>query len=112
MQKSVAELCKDAGFKKAVLTELQSVARSAKLGGFEVIRALHLEPDAWQPGGEVLTPTFKLQRNKAKEKYQAQINELYAELEARHTVPLTILFSRPRRLPNFKDSSLNKGHGI
>lgn len=81
-QKSLAELCKDAGFKKAVLNDLQQLARSAKLSGFEVIKAVFLEPTPWDPGGEVLTPTFKLQRNKAKDKYQARIDELYAELEA------------------------------
>lgn len=69
----------------------------AKLSGFEVIKAFFLEPTPWDPGGEafrilneftdasqrwgmifgpfllkVLTPTFKLQRNKAKDKYQAR----------------------------------------
>lgn len=81
-QKSIAELCKDSAFKKAVLSDLQQLARSAKLSGFEVIKAVYLEPTPWDPGGEVLTPTFKLQRNKAKEKYQAQLDQLYAELEA------------------------------
>mmetsp|Transcript_16392 Transcript_16392/g.30871 ORF Transcript_16392/g.30871 Transcript_16392/m.30871 type:complete len:680 (-) Transcript_16392:164-2203(-) len=81
-QKSVEELCKDPGFKKAVMDDIVELAKGAHLAGFEIVKAIYLDPALWEPGGEVLTPTFKLQRNKAKDKYQAQIEQLYTELEA------------------------------
>lgn len=82
VQKDLSELCKDPALKTAVVADLQAVATSNKLAGFEFIKAVHLEPNQWQPGGEVLTPTFKLQRKKAEEKYQPQIDAMYAALES------------------------------
>eukprot|EP00931_Biecheleriopsis_adriatica_P038483 TRINITY_DN22034_c0_g1_i1.p1 TRINITY_DN22034_c0_g1~~TRINITY_DN22034_c0_g1_i1.p1 ORF type:complete len:680 (+),score=143.70 TRINITY_DN22034_c0_g1_i1:55-2094(+) len=82
LQKSLPDLCRDESFQKAVLGALEQLARKAKLAGFEVVKAVWLEPVPWEPGGEVLTPTFKLQRNKAKEKYQAQIDDMYSHMEA------------------------------
>jgi len=82
VQKDLVELCKDQRFKQAVLADLRAVATKAKLAGFEVVQAVHLEPAQWEPGGPVLTPTFKLQRNKAQEKYQAVIDAMYAELDS------------------------------
>eukprot|EP00439_Symbiodinium_sp_Y106_P003615 s8650_g1.t1 len=76
------ELCKDPAFKKAILDDINELAHGAHLAGFEIVKAVYLEPALWEPGGEVLTPTFKLQRGKAKEKYQAQLDQLYVELEA------------------------------
>mmetsp|Transcript_1900 Transcript_1900/g.4273 ORF Transcript_1900/g.4273 Transcript_1900/m.4273 type:complete len:683 (+) Transcript_1900:70-2118(+) len=80
--KELPELCKDAAFKEAVLKDLQAVATRSKLSGFEVVKAVHLEPDQWMPGGEILTPSFKLQRNKAQVKYQEILDAMYVQLEA------------------------------
>jgi long-chain acyl-CoA synthetase len=82
VQKSHADVCKDEEFKKAVMADLQKLGTKAHLAGFEFVKAIHLEAEQWQPGGEVLTPTFKLQRNKAQQKYQAIIDALYQQLEA------------------------------
>jgi len=81
-EKPMEELCKDPAFKKAILDDINELAHGAHLAGFEIVKAVYLEPALWEPGGEVLTPTFKLQRGKAKEKYQAQLDQLYVELEA------------------------------
>lgn len=78
----VAQLCQDDGFKRAVMDDIQAIAAKAKLLGFEVVKALHLEPVAWEPGGGVLTPTFKLQRDKAQDKYQFQIEAMYKKLDS------------------------------
>lgn len=80
VQKDVKQLCEDPKFKKAVLDDLFAIGKQAKLHGYEIVKAIHLESDQWQPGGEVLTPTFKLQRQKAQQKYQATINQLYDEV--------------------------------
>lgn len=76
-------LCQDPDLKKAVLDEISAIAKNEKLQGFEVIKAVHLEPDQWAPGGEILTPTFKLQRNKAQKKYEDVIHKLYEELNSK-----------------------------
>ncbi|CAE8732463.1 unnamed protein product [Polarella glacialis] len=82
VSKTLPELCKDDAFKKAILADLEILAKTQKLAGFEVVKAVYLEPNQWEPGAEVLTPTFKLQRNKAQAKYQGVIDELYRQLEA------------------------------
>jgi len=80
ISKSPAELCQDDLFKKAVLQDIEQVAKRAKLAGFEIVKAVHLEPTQWEPGSDMLTPTFKLQRKKAQDKYQEQIDAMYAGL--------------------------------
>lgn len=82
VQKSLPDLCQDPAFKKAILSDLEDIGKKAKLAGFELIKAVHLLPEQWAPGSEILTPTFKLQRKKAEIKYEVEINKLYAELEA------------------------------
>jgi len=77
----VAKLCQDEAFKKAVIDDIRKIADREKLQGFEVVKAVHLEPALWEPGSEVLTPTFKLQRSKAQKKYEAVIAQLYKSLE-------------------------------
>mmetsp|Transcript_91175 Transcript_91175/g.263040 ORF Transcript_91175/g.263040 Transcript_91175/m.263040 type:complete len:682 (-) Transcript_91175:249-2294(-) len=79
----VGKLCKDEAFKKAVLDDLVRIGAQEKLQGFEIVKAIHLESALWEPGSEVLTPTFKLQRNKAQKKYESIIAELYRSLDAR-----------------------------
>jgi len=78
----VAKLCEDEAFKKAVMDDLARIGAKEKLQGFEIVKAVHLEPSLWEPGSEVLTPTFKLQRSKAAKKYEKVIEELYKSLES------------------------------
>jgi long-subunit acyl-CoA synthetase (AMP-forming) len=44
----------------------------------EQIKKFKLLPTDWQPGGDELTPTMKLKRKPIDEKYQAEIEGLYA----------------------------------
>ena len=39
----------------------------AKLAGYELVKAVHIEPQQWTPD-DVLTPTFKLKRKPCQEK--------------------------------------------
>ena len=39
----------------------------AKLAGYELVKAVHIEPQQWTPE-DVLTPTFKLKRKPCQEK--------------------------------------------
>lgn len=78
----LATLCKDEAFRQAIMADIKDIGAKAKLQGFEIVKAVHLDPEVWQPGGDVLTPTFKLQRNKAQAKYQTQIDEMYRRIES------------------------------
>ncbi len=54
-------------------------AANAKLSRVEQIKKFKLLPTDWQPGGDELTPTMKLKRRPIDDKYDAEIEELYAD---------------------------------
>lgn len=71
----MAALCGREDVKKLVLDDMAKVA-GKQLKGFEKPKAVHLDPNPWTPE-TLLTPTFKLKRNVAKEHYQSIIDALY-----------------------------------
>ena len=78
MKMDLAALCAKPELKRAILAELQARSKHAKLNGFEVVKNIHLEPEAWT-GDNLLTPTFKLKRKDAEIKYKAEIDRMYQE---------------------------------
>ena len=52
---------------------------NAKLSRVEQIKKFKLLPTDWQPGGDELTPTMKLKRRPIDDKYEAEIEALYAK---------------------------------
>merc|ERR1712046_523529 len=74
---SIAELSRDVRLNKAVLDSFHELSKKNKFAGFEFVKAVYLEPEQWIPGGAILTPTFKLQSNKAQEIYQKEIDRMY-----------------------------------
>jgi len=82
------KLCKDEELKKAILEDIKKIGAKEKLQGFELVKEVYLEPNLWEPGSEILTPTFKLQRSKAQKKYEREISELYKKLESQPTSKL------------------------
>ena len=64
---------------QAVLRQIEQAAREAKLAGFEVVRRLALDHEAWSVENGLLTPTFKVKREQMREHYQKRIEELYAQ---------------------------------
>lgn len=77
-----AALCASDAAKKHMLALLKETAKGAKLKGFERIAAVHLEPEPWTPddGRELLTPTFKKKRPQLLKMYQAQIDDMYKQI--------------------------------
>jgi len=63
----------------AISSQVKQASKDAKLAGFEMVKKLHLEGEAWSVENGMLTPTFKLKRNDLKKKYQAVITSLYGE---------------------------------
>ncbi|MFN8112473.1 MAG: long-chain fatty acid--CoA ligase [Solirubrobacterales bacterium] len=54
-------------------------AANAKMSRVEQIKKFKLLPEEWMPGGDELTPTMKLKRRPIADKYDAEIEKLYAK---------------------------------
>jgi len=65
---------------KAVLAEVERGVSAAneQLARVEQIKRYKVLDAEWQPGGEELTPTMKLKRKPIYQKYEREIDELYA----------------------------------
>jgi long-subunit acyl-CoA synthetase (AMP-forming) len=63
-----------------VAAEIEQAVESAngRLSRVEQIKRYHVLEEAWQPGGDELTPTMKLKRRPIADKYAAEIEALYA----------------------------------
>lgn len=75
---SLIDLCKSLALKQAILSAIESLSKEHGLHGFETIRAVHLEPSPFSVEQDLMTPTFKLKRNKIRDVYERQIQDLYA----------------------------------
>ncbi|KAG2312307.1 hypothetical protein Bca52824_023864 [Brassica carinata] len=70
-------ICQNAKAKAFILGELVKAGRERKLKGFEIIRAVHLEPVAFDIERDLLTPTYKKKRPQLLKYYQNVIDEMY-----------------------------------
>ncbi|KAJ2158614.1 medium-chain fatty acid-CoA ligase faa2 [Coemansia sp. RSA 552] len=78
---TLEDLCRDEEVVGAVLVELRKLGRDAKLQGFEIIRQLTLDPVPFDiEGNGLLTSTFKLKRNIARDYYRQQIDDMYNKI--------------------------------
>jgi len=78
---NLAALCKDPAVRKRILEELNKIGRSQGLKSIETIRAVHLNPEEWNPQNSMLTAAMKLNRTVVVKKFQPEIDALYTELE-------------------------------
>jgi long-chain acyl-CoA synthetase len=78
---SPADICRDANVKAKVLEALNATAKEGKLKGFEMVRAVYLEPELFSVENDLLTPTFKLKRPQLQKRYQAEIDAMYAAMK-------------------------------
>jgi len=69
-------------FKKLVLDDMNRLATEHHCSSLEKPKAIHLISDAFTVDNDLLTPTFKLKRNIAKNVFQAQIDKMYEVLTA------------------------------
>ncbi|GJQ08422.1 hypothetical protein GpartN1_g213.t1 [Galdieria partita] len=74
------ELCKDKDFRKTVLEDMKKVAKSKSLKGYEVVKNIYLEPEAFSVENDLMTPTMKLKRPALSKKYQKEVERMYEEL--------------------------------
>ncbi len=74
--KSLAELAREPKLIAALQEGVDEA--NAKMSRVEQIKKFEVLPGEWLPGGKELTPTMKLKRRPIVEKYEAQIDGLYA----------------------------------
>ncbi|ORZ36869.1 hypothetical protein BCR44DRAFT_49634 [Catenaria anguillulae PL171] len=75
------ELCKNAEIKKKILSMLVSHGKANDLKGFENVRDIHVDSELFSVENNLLTPTFKLKRADATNKYRAQLDAMYANIQ-------------------------------
>ncbi|KAF8975294.1 Long chain acyl-CoA synthetase 7 peroxisomal [Entomortierella lignicola] len=78
--KSFEELCAEPLVRQTLLKELATFGRESDLKGFEILKSIYVTPEQFSIENDLLTPTFKLKRHTAKEKYAVQIDQMYAEI--------------------------------
>lgn len=74
-------LCQNPKAKEYILNELNAVAKSSKLKGFECVRAIHLDPVPFDMERDLITPTFKMKRPQLLKYYKDIIEDLYKSLK-------------------------------
>ncbi|KAF3902003.1 S-dihydroxybenzoyltransferase [Arthrobotrys entomopaga] len=77
---AVKTACQEKAVIKAVIKDMEKVAKKRKLAGFERIRHIHLDVEPFSVDNELLTPTLKLKRPQTAKKFRSEIDALYAEV--------------------------------
>ncbi|XP_012836994.1 PREDICTED: long chain acyl-CoA synthetase 2 isoform X1 [Erythranthe guttata] len=72
-------LCSNSKARKYILDELNTTAKTHNLRGFEMLRAVHLEPIPFDIDRDLITPTFKLKRPQLLKHYKDRVDEMYTE---------------------------------
>ncbi|KAL5162234.1 Long chain acyl-CoA synthetase 2 [Glycine soja] len=72
-------LCDNLKARKYILDELNSTGQKHQLRGFELLKAIHLEPIPFDMERDLITPTFKLKRPQLLKYYKDRIDQLYKE---------------------------------
>ncbi|XP_069684265.1 fatty acid CoA ligase Acsl3-like isoform X1 [Periplaneta americana] len=72
------QLCVNQTVEKAVLQEIGEHGKKCKLEKFEVPAAVKLCTEVWSPDMGLVTAAFKLKRKDIQDRYQHEINRMYA----------------------------------
>ncbi|KAJ8645698.1 hypothetical protein MRB53_007446 [Persea americana] len=78
-----ASLCNNTKARSYILDELNKTGQRHELRGFEMLKAIHLEPNPFDIDRDLITPTFKLKRPQLLKYYKDRIDELYNEAKGR-----------------------------
>jgi len=77
---SFTDLCQADTLREELMSEVLRLSKENGLHGFETVRALHVEAKPFTTENDLVTPTFKLKRQKARDYYEKQIADMYAKL--------------------------------
>jgi len=76
--KALGEACKHPGVIKEFVGLLDKEAKKGGLKGFETLKRIHLTLDPFSVEDGTLTPTFKIKRKDAYNKFKAEIDALFS----------------------------------
>lgn len=76
----VETLLSDEGLKRQILTDLETLGRK-QLKGFELIRGIYLTLNPFSAENGLATPTMKVIRSAARDRYKAEIETMYRQLK-------------------------------
>lgn len=74
-----SSLCQHPRAKAYIIEKLNKIAKENKLKGFELIKAVHLDPVPFDMERDLLTPTFKKKRPQLLKYYKDAVDTLYQE---------------------------------
>uniref|UniRef100_A0A0G4ID64 AMP-dependent synthetase/ligase domain-containing protein n=1 Tax=Chromera velia CCMP2878 TaxID=1169474 RepID=A0A0G4ID64_9ALVE len=81
---SLSALCATHGDLEAeVFKQIDAIGKARGLSGIEKAKAVRLYAEPFSVENDLLTATFKLKRHQANKTFKAQIDEMYAELNAK-----------------------------
>jgi long-chain acyl-CoA synthetase len=74
----LASLVKKTEFTQKLIADMKEREKVDKLNGFEKAKKYHFTTESFTVENNLLTPTFKLKRKETRERYQKEIDEMYA----------------------------------
>lgn len=77
---SFSEICKSDKLKAVIMAEIKKIGKANGLHGFEIPKSIHLSEQPFTVEDGLLTPTFKLKRQQARDKFEKEIERMYAEM--------------------------------
>lgn len=77
---SFTEVCRSSKLKDAIMKDIIKLSKENGLHGFETVKAVYLEASPFSVENDLMTPTFKLKRQKVRDRYGKEIEGLYAGL--------------------------------
>ena len=77
----VKQLVQHTRVRSLILADMVKIGKQSKLQSFEQVKAIRLHDELFSVENDILTPTQKLKRPYAKDKFQSHIDEMYSELK-------------------------------
>lgn len=74
------QMCSDGEIEAFYLQGVQDFCKTAKLHKFEIPAVIKICSEIWTPDNAMITTTFKLRRRIVQERYQTEIDYIYARL--------------------------------
>jgi long-chain acyl-CoA synthetase len=82
---SFSDLCKTSELNDAIMEDIRKLSKESNLQGFETVKAIMLHSVLFSIANDLMTPTFKLKRQKIRDAHEKDIDELYASIPPRHS---------------------------
>jgi long-chain acyl-CoA synthetase len=80
---SYEEILKNDKTRDHYVEELTKVGKGKKLKGFELLKAVYLEPHEFSVDNDTMTPSMKLKRPQLQKRYQKEIDAMYKQANAK-----------------------------